>query len=57
MIFQEYLDKYGDTPDSYTKLVTMVINAYRFNITSLSNILVNISPSSKKKSNQSGTIQ
>ena len=47
-LFEEYLvkydKKYGDKPDSFTKLVTMVINAYTFSIIHSTKILFEIDP-------------
>jgi len=52
-LFEEYLvnygEKYGDKPDSFTKLVEMVINAYTFSITYSTMILSEIDPNFEKK--------
>lgn len=52
-IFQNYLDeyhnKYGDKPDSYTRFAIMLIDAYKSNITTSGIILLEIDSSFKKK--------
>ena len=52
-LFEEYLidydEKYGDKPDSFTKLVKMIINAYTFSITNSTIILLEIDPNFEKK--------